>query len=84
MENAIKLAIRGGWKDKRKIGIDSEILLQPLFWQALIKGLGIKEDERKYGTLAYHFYAMNFMEHIIFGKSPDDFFRDLLTKDKEI
>lgn len=90
MEQAILKAIEGGWKPKYW-STDGEIndvrnapkvwysdfREDPLFWQALGKGCKWIEDERKYGTLKWHYEAMRFMEHLMMGKTVESFFKEL-------
>jgi hypothetical protein len=57
-----------------------EILLDPLFWQALGKALGW---ETVSGSNMNHEWTQqwhSFIGHLIMGKDPELFFKDLLTK----
>lgn len=88
MEEAIKRAIEGGWKPKRVV-LDQitmrheEILLDPLFWQALGKAEGWKQE----GVISsakmakkpdWVYQWIKFIEHLAEGKDADSFFKELL------
>ena len=66
MEKAIQIATASGYYttffDK-----DSDVLIDPLFWQALGKGLGWEPEEWKW-------QAKWFMEHLMEGKDIQSFF----------
>lgn len=89
MEKAIKIAIENGyvtemWKDL-STGIsypektNEAVLLDPLFWQALLQGLAKKNGgimvERKGATFAQH----DFIDHLAEGKDIESFFTNLYT-----
>ena len=111
MEQAIKLAIEGGWGGKLKPNVVIEklenecigfhypdkydgvsmsvydILMQPIFWQALGKSLGWDEgeiDDKTYGDGKYSQDWMwihkwhSFIDHIAEGKDKEEFFKELL------
>ena len=97
MEEAIKRAIEGGYDSRVFINEDgghivykfqSEILLDPLFWQALgkaeLKNWGEitfidrnRGNENSMTTWLYHWHR--FLDALAEGKTPDDFFKDLLS-----
>ena len=87
MENAIKKAIEGGYKDGHVHGF-REVLLDPEFWSALGKqqswGLGNKCPVCEEGILLTKYmphWKMNlhrFIDHIAEGKDVDSFFNHLL------
>ncbi len=94
MEQAIKKAIEGGWND-RLYRVDtgntevwthhSSFLLDPRFWQALGKALGMDEGEflaegfaRSSYHWMWHFQWHRFIDHLISGKDAESFFNELL------
>jgi hypothetical protein len=85
MEQAIKKAIEGGWRDRflsknhkntEAILVQWDALLDPLFWQALGKALGWEEKlQHNPWKRCWH----RFTDHIASGKDADSFFTNLLT-----
>lgn len=59
-----------------------EIFFDPLFWQALGRGLGWEEDVNftKYGAMSGWRYAWHrFIDHLIEGKDIESFFEQLIN-----
>lgn len=87
MEEAIKLAIEGGFKTKYLAEISDT--LKPLFWQSLGKALGWG---RVYNPLAGINTNMRpdawkdewhrFIDHLIAGHDAESFFTELLANKK--
>ncbi|MFZ2152263.1 MAG: hypothetical protein WAV09_04105 [Minisyncoccia bacterium] len=101
MKQAIKIAIENGWKGTTisetlggsiktiglRVGLDNKeiVLLDPLFWQALGKGLGwnrMMSAEIEYHRIKdypeWQWNMHRFIDHLAEGKDIDSFFNDLL------
>lgn len=88
MEEAIKLAVEGGWIYEDYCDgngcKDRHILLDPLFWQAIGRAMGWSEFtfvatlEGKEETWKYQWHAL--IDHLAEGKDPDSFFTTLISK----
>lgn len=62
----------------------SDILLDPLFWQALGKALGWPEHnhlKRSYESKSWRGQSFMFFEHLMEGKDAESFFAVLLRED---
>lgn len=93
IEQAIKEAMKKGGYDKRVglFGIDlfyvenGDVLLDPLFWQALgkVRKWGVSNsiltDFGEVYTSGYLYYWHRFIEHLASGKDAESFFKELLT-----
>ena len=85
MNNAIQKAIEGGYKSSRQRPslvpnwtveqIDST-LLDPLFWQYLGKAMGWNMWNTDIPQWKFHWH--NFIDDMIDGKTPDEFFNNLI------
>ncbi|HVB33734.1 MAG TPA: hypothetical protein VNJ52_05090 [Patescibacteria group bacterium] len=80
IEQAIKKAIEGGWKDKWDLDPEnrhgSDVFLDPSFWQSLGKALGWGENDtahRNEWISRWH----DFIDHLAEGKSAESFFETL-------
>tara|TARA_R110000868_G_scaffold236293_2_gene490316 strand:- start:955 stop:1233 length:279 start_codon:yes stop_codon:yes gene_type:complete len=91
METAIKKARQGGYTAPLHKDDYAPTLLDPLFWQALVKVLPIPKiklithgnwDEMANMSIEempmWKYLWHNFIEHISDGKPIDDFFNNLL------
>lgn len=102
LDRAIKLAIEGGYNDNAWDGTensskktDEQMLLDPLFWQALGKALGWEEhdnNQRKLyrlsganpdympkGLYKWHDRAMNFFDLVMRNGDTEKFWSELLN-----
>ena len=94
MEQAIKLAIKGGFAAmenwERDQFVQRYITTLPVFWQSLGKAMGWNEysEERKLAgkgnmihLLEDHWFAEwhHFIDHLAEGGNADDFFNQLLN-----
>lgn len=67
------------------------VLLDPLFWQALGKAEGwsdkkvcaVCNGEKTHWIQEWHYRWSRFIDHIAEGKSPDQFFEELLSELKK-
>lgn len=92
IQDAIKAAVEGGWERKEwyypdempKEPLPHEYLLDPLFWQALGKGLGwgnkydlepAKHNRSNYLEWLSHWHK--FIDHLAAGKTIEQFFKEL-------
>lgn len=88
-QRAVELAIRGGWVDRigsnhSDSGFWQVVTSDPLFWSVLGKGIGYpvsQDGDRAFGW--QHQWHL-FIDSLIAGKSPDDFFKDLLSNHSQI
>ncbi len=97
MEQAIKKAIQEGGYGKRNYRWNDdtieernlpflekeEILLDPLFWQALGKAEGWEKDGSDTyfsNWTSWQYYWHRFIDHLAEGKSADSFFEELLSR----
>ena len=88
IKKAIQLSIKGGWKDTA-LDVNTSMsdwpypcTLDPLFWQALGKAMGWESKDVVTNSAEYREWQgqwHRFIDHLAEGKSPDDFFQDLLT-----
>ena len=98
MKNAIKLAIEGGWDERRwyenHTHICSAIFLDTLFWQALGKAMGWEKVVETHVTdsgkrltpvliPSWHYQWLRFIDHLAEGKDADEFFTNLLAQPKD-
>lgn len=88
METAIKKAIEGGYEVERGYAVEKTVgnrdrfaLLDPLFWQAL--GKVCRWEKHAAFEMGYdHCWICNwhhFIDALVEGKSPDEFFNQLLS-----
>lgn len=93
MKNVIELATKGGWSldlsqvdHYDEVPCDKGFLLDPLFWQALGKSLGWREHGSSYdldhfgGKPQWEYEWHNFIDHLIAGGNPEEFFTRLLAE----
>lgn len=106
MEKAIKIAIENGWKAKKRdiwwsndtnqtLRYRDSVLLDPLFWQALGKGLvwkEVSETETRQNSVtgepqtirvvngtAWQLEWHRFIDHLASGKDIESFFTNLIN-----
>jgi hypothetical protein len=81
MNDAIKLAIeKGGYENKPIWITESDIILDPLFWQALSKALGWKEFAGR-GEGSYPIWkwqAHRYFDLVLTGGNKEKFWEELL------
>lgn len=85
IKKALDLASKNGWSvSDWKAGFYSP-LLDPLFWQALGKAMGWKEEMWWVNNYieAWKYHWHRFIDHLAEGKDADSFFQDLLSDNKE-
>lgn len=96
MKNAILKAIEGGYIFFRGITNDeyteyhyNQMLLDPIFWKCLAKGIGLMDCKihSDYGKTVkcndithhgWHITWHSFIDHLAEGGNPDDFFNNLI------
>lgn len=83
IQEAIKKAIEGGWKESSSwfdgVIIKQKAFLDPIFWQALGKSLGWEDfmggyEDRCFGWV-YQWHS--FIDHLAKGESAESFFEEL-------
>lgn len=86
MNEAIKIAIKNGYANsfRQQVKSNSEHLLDPLFWQALGKGLGWRDYDRSYNQAdqleverVYLKHWHRFIDHLASNGDIDSFFNEL-------